>query len=726
MENGKVYGNWKYEKQIGCGAFAKVSRWKNIKTDKELVVKQCNSVLSVQSRRRWNDEIKLLKRLERHKNLVEERDVPEEIIKALASPENLLGLESCECDLREVLSYTGNCCGLIESMVLKVLEDVACGLNFLHEKNIIHRDLKPENILKGHKGDQVVYKIADFGFAKDLDRSMCKTVLGTQNYMAPELYESQSGYTKAADYWSFGTVIFECITGIRPFDLIKENKLKVICNKSDTEIWGCETPDGVKFYSDIPMPNRLCKSLTSSLKKWLQLVLCHDADKRGTTECFSMIKDILSINEIHLFDIMTCQETSYACKPGDTVQNLKLFIKQEFGIEAYDQYLVKLGSDFLSDQQCLENYVQRTEVVFVFRDNIDATYKINKDMPDRVKELLGHYEEIQKYHELLLKWSHCIYYCTKQSNNYDRLLEGKNALIKILKCRMETIDELKNELTELIIQNETGIHFFNKSLETDIQLYGTDVPQDEWLKAQTEITKSNDDASNLKSLLNDIFNLKSDVEKISVVNGNQFSNELKKIKERAESELYNLSKQKSNKVESNSATMFNIVLEMHSNEKPFIEFYFQLKQVMKTKEKMRNINAALLKKKCALIKFKNSILETQLCRQAKLRESVTPCGSLSCSESSKEPVFKLMMNELNKAYEIPSSFFTTQFDNLIIRFEELFKEDSGSRSPIMNATYRPLVTGYPFVDFSQTSYELESQREAPAEHFVNEPRILNF
>ena len=65
--------------------------------------------------------------------------------------------------------------------------------------------------------------------------------VGTLQYLAPELYEcSKSGYTKTADYWSFGTVIFECLTGIRPFMLADSpfEWFKAIKSKKDDEIWG--------------------------------------------------------------------------------------------------------------------------------------------------------------------------------------------------------------------------------------------------------------------------------------------------------------------------------------------------------------------------------------------------------------------------------------------------------------------------------------------------------
>lgn len=94
---------------------------------------------------------------------------------------------------------------------------------------------------------QLVHKLIDLGYAKDLDQgSLCTSFVGTLQYLvsvesvmhcsatrflisavklcfiylyvfqAPELFESKP-YTVTVDYWSFGTVIFECICGFRPF-----------------------------------------------------------------------------------------------------------------------------------------------------------------------------------------------------------------------------------------------------------------------------------------------------------------------------------------------------------------------------------------------------------------------------------------------------------------------------------------------------------------------------
>lgn len=67
---------------------------------------------------------------------------------------------------------------------IKIIVDIANGLEVVHRHGYMHRDLKLENILVHRENDQLFFKLADFGFSKKVQESQ-NTVLGTGPYMGP-------------------------------------------------------------------------------------------------------------------------------------------------------------------------------------------------------------------------------------------------------------------------------------------------------------------------------------------------------------------------------------------------------------------------------------------------------------------------------------------------------------------------------------------------------------
>jgi len=98
--------------------------------------------------------------------------------------------------------------------------EICLGLEVLHNSDIIHRDLKPENILITKAGH---LKLTDFGLSKwggkrREEELRAQTFVGSAPYLAPEILDQEiKQYTKAVDWWAFGVLIMEMLTGLPAF-----------------------------------------------------------------------------------------------------------------------------------------------------------------------------------------------------------------------------------------------------------------------------------------------------------------------------------------------------------------------------------------------------------------------------------------------------------------------------------------------------------------------------
>jgi serine/threonine-protein kinase len=105
--------------------------------------------------------------------------------------------------------------GRIEEKV-RMVSEVCRGLDYAHKLGVVHRDIKPANVRMLKDGS---VKIMDFGIAHVAGSTLTQTgmVLGTPSYLAPEVIAS-GRVDHRADIWSVGIMLYEVLTGTRPYD----------------------------------------------------------------------------------------------------------------------------------------------------------------------------------------------------------------------------------------------------------------------------------------------------------------------------------------------------------------------------------------------------------------------------------------------------------------------------------------------------------------------------
>uniref|UniRef100_A0A8C5ETY4 IkappaB kinase n=1 Tax=Gouania willdenowi TaxID=441366 RepID=A0A8C5ETY4_GOUWI len=459
-----------------------------VDSEEQIAIKQCHQELSDRNKERWCVEIEIIRRLN-HVNVVAAREVPDGMFNLLATNDlPLLAMEYCQGgDLRKYLSLLENCCGMREGSVLILLRDISSALMYLHKKRIIHRDLKPENIVLQQGERRLIHKIIDLGYAKELDHSsLCISFVGTLQYLAPELIERQR-YTVTVDYWSFGTLVFECITGFRPFlptwqPVLWHNKVKL---KQERDIVVYESLSGeVRYSKHLPQPNDLNSLLLEKLERWLQLMLKWSPQERGKDpnatpgDCFSQLELILQLKLVHVLNMMSTKILTYSVSEDETVASLQLRIEKDTNIATVDQELLLEAGLALEPHglvtQCVADG-RRTDqpLVFLF-DRSSCSYEpqfVPPTLPENICFVQNDPKHVLTYSSLRRTCGQAWHTIRALKEGWQRLQQGQKAAIMSLLRHNSSLSRQKNEMVSMYQSLMAKVDFFNASLQTDMDKY---------------------------------------------------------------------------------------------------------------------------------------------------------------------------------------------------------------------------------------------------------------
>jgi predicted ATPase/serine/threonine protein kinase len=257
---GSTLGPYEIVSSLGAGGMGEVYRARDTRLGRDVAIKILPAAFFANSDRldRFEREARSASALN-HPNIVTIYELGQDGFTHYIAMELVEGKT-----LRKLLGA-----GLLPTRkAIEIAVQVAEGLSKAHEAGIMHRDLKPENLMVSQDG---FVKILDFGLAKLMSTSeelldMCTLslsqtqpgmVLGTLGYMSPE-QASGDRLDFRSDQFSFGLVLYEMVTGQRPFQRSTAAETLVAILREQAEPIGVRNPD-------VPAP--LCWAIERCLAK---------------------------------------------------------------------------------------------------------------------------------------------------------------------------------------------------------------------------------------------------------------------------------------------------------------------------------------------------------------------------------------------------------------------------------------------------------------------------
>ena len=243
---GKTLGHYEILEPLGKGGMGEVYRARDTNLDRDVAIKVLPEDFAEDTERlaRFEREAKLLASLN-HANIAAIYGLEDE------GDQRFIAMELVEGEtLAERISRSGR---IEAEEALEIARQVAGALEAAHENGVIHRDLKPANVIVTPEGKA---KVLDFGLAKayeadgapseisaDLSHSPTMAaatrtgvIMGTAAYMSPEQAKGKP-LDKRTDIWSFGTLLYEMLTGQQPLarDNFQETLAAILRDEPDWE-----------------------------------------------------------------------------------------------------------------------------------------------------------------------------------------------------------------------------------------------------------------------------------------------------------------------------------------------------------------------------------------------------------------------------------------------------------------------------------------------------------
>ncbi len=209
-QNKDTIGRYQIKRLLGEGTFGKVFEARDPQLDRIVAIKVAKAISGRTQIKRFLREARAAAKL-RHPNIIPVYEYGQ------IDGENVIVYEFVQG--ATLKSYISDSESRSLEKTLNIIREIASGLDYAHQQGIIHRDIKPDNILLDPEGHP---HIADFGCARsiedDTNLTIDGSILGTPMYMSPEQASGKANEADGrTDIWSLGIMLFEMVSGEKPF-----------------------------------------------------------------------------------------------------------------------------------------------------------------------------------------------------------------------------------------------------------------------------------------------------------------------------------------------------------------------------------------------------------------------------------------------------------------------------------------------------------------------------
>lgn len=269
--------------------------------------------------------------------------------------------------------------------VVEIIYKVAKALHYAHGRGVIHRDIKPSNIMLTIDND---VRIIDFGIAicADAEVSRIEGIAGSPSYMSPEQVQSEE-LTSRSDIYSLGAVLYELLTGFRPFRADNLSKLLhqiVYATPPPIHTYRSDLPEELERVVAMTMqkePEKRCTSgnaLAADLTRVYQ-DLRTKYDSLDNQEHFNLLRTLTFFHEFshaEIWEVLRAsdwheyQDGEDIVREGEMDDRFYIIVSGQAGVEANG---VKLG--VLEDGSCFgeTSYVRGAKRTASIRANGSVT-----------------------------------------------------------------------------------------------------------------------------------------------------------------------------------------------------------------------------------------------------------------------------------------------------------------------------------------------------------------